>query len=76
MPFPGHCPGPQYCASGTCSSVMVTSFPTFSPSQILKHPHRMCSPSARGQDNLPCGFGAVEVHVGISGEAEGLSGPV
>lgn len=77
VPFPGRCPGPQCCVSGTCSSAMVTRvFPTFPPSQILKHPHGTCSPSARSQDHLPCGFGAVEVHAGISGEAEGLSGPV
>lgn len=45
-------------------------------SQTLKHTHQSSSPSARSENNLPRGFGVAEVHVGNSGEAEGLSGPV
>ncbi|CAF90290.1 unnamed protein product, partial [Tetraodon nigroviridis] len=33
-------------------------------------------PSARGENHLPRGLGAAEVHAGNAGEAEGLSGPV
>lgn len=52
------------------------SFCHFSPSRIPKRAHWSPSPTARSENNLPRGFGAAEVHVGNSGEAEGLSGPV
>lgn len=75
MPFPGPCPGLQSCASGTCSSVTVAVFHTLGGCGARVE-NASCCPFPRSENNLPRGVGAAEVHVGNSGEAEGLSGPV